>query len=210
VEEEPGATSLLRTDVCLAPFRRLQRAKGMLRWTGSWYEALVAVDPLGTEDADPELLGEISAYLEPYRRIGHDLEVKPAQYVPLDLVLTVCVLPHYLRGHVEAAVLDVFSDRVLPDGRLGFFHPDNLTFGEGIYVSRIVAAAQAVVGVQNVQVPRLERYEAAEHPPGVEATKDGLPLHGLLALGPFEIAQLDNDPSFPENGRLTLDMRGGR
>jgi hypothetical protein len=93
---------------------------------------------------------------------------------------------------------------------LGFFHPDNLTFGEGIFVSRIVAAAQAVAGVQNVQVARLERYEIGEPLPGAKTAKDELPPHGVLSLGPFEIAQLDNDPSFPENGRLTLDMRGGR
>jgi hypothetical protein len=210
IEEEPGQASIVKADICQAPFRRLQGAKGTLRWTGSWYEALVAVDPLGTEEADPELLAEIDAYLEPYRRIGHDLEVKPAQYVPLDLVLTVCVLPQYLRGHVEAALLDVFSNRVLPNGQLGFFHPDNLTFGEGIHVSRIVAAAQAVPGVQNVQVTRLERLEISEPPPGAEPAKEEVPPHGVLSLGPLEIAQLDNDPSFPENGRLTLDMRGGR
>jgi len=32
----------------------------------------------------------------------------------------------------------------------------------------------------------------------------------VLRLAPFEIARLDSDPSFPEHGRLTLDMRGGR
>jgi hypothetical protein len=210
VEEEPGRAPLSEPNVCLVPFRELQGAKGTLRWTGSWYEALVAVDPLGLEEADPELLAEITAYLEPYRRMGHDLEVKPARYVPLDLAITVCVLPHYLRGHVEAALFDIFSNRILPDGRLGFFHPDNLTFGEGIYVSRIVAAAQAVQGVENVQVTRLERFEIGEPPPGAEAARDKLPPHGVLALAPFEIAQLDNDPSFPENGRLILDVRGGR
>jgi hypothetical protein len=122
----------------------------------------------------------------------------------------VCVLPQYLRGHVEAALLDVLSNRVLPDGRLGFFHPDNLTFGEGIDVSRIVAAAQAITGVQNVQVTRLERYEIGELPMGAEAAQEELPPGGILALSPFEIARLDNDPSFPENGRLILDLRGGR
>src|SRR5207247_10986918 len=79
-----------------------------------------------------------------YRRIGHDLEVRQAEFVPLQIELQVCVLPHYLRGHVEAALLDVFSSRALPDGRLGFFHPDKLTFGEGIYLSKLVASAQAV------------------------------------------------------------------
>ena len=49
------------------------------------------------------------------------------------------------------ALLDVFSNRLLPDGRRGFFHPDNLTFGAGIFVSRMVAAAQAVAGVMEVR-----------------------------------------------------------
>ena len=187
VEEEPGAASPLGADLCLAPFRRLQGAKGTLRWTGSWYEALVAVDPLGTEDADPELLAEIAAYLEPYRRIGHDLEVKPAQYVPLDLVLTVCVLPQYLRGHVEAALLDVFSNRVLPDGRLGFFHPDNLTFGEGIYVSRnrgrgsgggwrTERAGHAAGALRDRRAPAGRRIgargDSAPWPPGARPVRD--------------------------------------
>ncbi len=209
-EEESSGPPTPGLDTCFAPFRKLQGAKATLRWTGSWYEALVAIDPLGTEEADPQLLEDIAAYLEPYRRMGHDLEVRPAQYVPIDLGLTVCVQPHYLRGHVEAALLDVFSNRVLPDARLGFFHPDNLTFGKGIYVSQIVAAAQAVPGLQSVRVTRLERFEVGEPPLGTETPEDELPPHSVLPLGPFEIARLDNDPSFPENGRLVLDMRGGR
>jgi hypothetical protein len=197
---------------CLAPFHRVQHAKATLAWTGSWYEALVAIAPAGTDQADPQLLQEITGYLEPYRRMGHDLAVQAASYVPLDLSLTVCVLPNYLRGHVEAALLDVFSNRVLPDGRVGFFYPDNLTFGQGIYVSQIVAAAQAVPGVQSVQVARLERYEIGEPAaaPPVEPVTEEVPPLGVLAIGPFEIARLDNDPSFPENGRLELDLRGGR
>ena len=31
-----------------------------------------------------------------------------------------------------------------------------------------------------------------------------------LLMGPFEIAQLDNDPNYPEDGLLVLDVRGGR
>jgi len=209
-EEEPGASAIIGTEICFAPFHPLQGAKATLRWTGGWYEALIAVDPLGSETADPELLAEITAYLEPYRRIGHDLMVRPAQYVPIDLGLSVCVLPQYQRGHVKAALLDAFSNRMLPDGQLGFFHPDNLSFGQGVYVSRIIAAAQAVAGVQDVEVTRLERFEIGEPPPGADLPGEELPAHGVLAVGPFEIARLDNDPNFPENGRLILQIRGGR
>jgi len=185
----------------LAEKHKVQRAAAALRWTGSWYEVLVAIDPLGALEADDELLNEIAGHLYRYRRIGHDLVVKPARYVPLDIEMIVCVLPHYLRGHVKAALLDVFSNRTLPDGRLGFFHPDNLTFGEGIYLSKLVAAAQAVPGVESVIVTNLERFD--EGPNGeIE--------NGLLPLGPLEIARLDNDSSFPQNGVLTLNMGGGR
>lgn len=191
------------------PFRRLQGAKAMLRWNGSWYEADVALDPKGAESAAPSLVAEVTEWIEPFRRIGHDLSVRPADYVPLDLELTVCVKPDYQRAHVEAALLAVLGNRMLPDGTPGFFHPDNLTFGEGIYVSRIVAAAQAVAGVQSVTVAGLERYEIGE-PQAGESAAEELPPHSVLALGPSQIARLDNDPNFPENGRLVLNLRGGR
>src|SRR5262249_52595284 len=149
---------------------KVQRAAASLRWTGSWYEMQVAIDPLGSEEASPALLQEIEEHLYPYRRIGYDMRVLPASYVSLDIAMNVCVKPHYLRGHVKAALLDVFSNRTLPDSTLGFFHPDNLSFGQGIDLSRLVAAAQAVIGVQSVQVTRLQRqFESAsqEIPNGV-------------------------------------------
>jgi hypothetical protein len=180
---------------------QIQRAAVRLRWTGSWYEVLVTVDPLGTDTADPDLLAAIAARLHRFRRMGHDLVVAAARRVPLVIALLVCVEPHYLRGHVEAALLDLFSNRRLPDGSLGFFHPDRLSFGDGVYLSALTAAAQAVEGVQNVIVTRLHRLQEG---PNQELQ------NGVLPLGPFEIARLDNDPSRPENGRLTLYMRGGR
>lgn len=209
-EEESGDEPAIGPAICKAPFQTLQGAKARVRWTGGWNQVFVAVDPTGSEQVSSELLSEIDAYLEPYRRIGQDLQVEAAQYVGLDLALKICVLPDYLRGHVEAALLDVFSNRLLPDGSKGFFHPDNLTFGGSVYASQIVAAAQAVAGVQNVVLKRLERYEVGEPPLGVESAAEELPPAGMLTLGPFEIARLDNDPNFPEHGRLTLDLRGGR
>jgi hypothetical protein len=179
----------------------IEHAAAVLAWTGSWFEADVVIDPLGSEKARHVLLERIECTLQHFRRMGHDLEVKPARYVPIDLELTVCVLPDYLRGHVKAALLAIFGNRLLPDGRLGFFHPDNLSFGEGLYLSRIVAAAQAVTGVRSVRVTKLNRLF---EPPNRELE------NGVLTLGPLEVAQLDNDPSFPERGKLALIIQGGR
>jgi predicted phage baseplate assembly protein len=180
---------------------QIQRAWANLAWTGSWYEADVAIDPFDSEDPGHALLDRAEDVLAQYRRIGHDLRVLRAVYVPLAISLQVCVEPDYLRGHVEAELQDVFSNRVLTGGRLGLFHPDNLTFGESVYLSRLVAAAQAVTGVQSVEVKALHRLFES---PNKELEQ------GYLPLGPNEIAQLDNDPSFPEHGQLTLDIQGGR
>lgn len=180
---------------------QVQRAAATLRWNGGRYEALVAVDEFGKEEADPSLLSAIHRRLYRYRRIGHDLHVTSARLVPLLIEMHICVKSHYLRGHVKGELLDLFSDRVLADGRKGFFHPDNLSFGDGVYLSRLVATAQAVEGVESVEVTRLERL--GEGPNGeIE--------FGVLPLGPLEIAQVDNDPSLPENGTFTLKMGGGR
>jgi hypothetical protein len=210
VEEESGDELTIVREICHAPLSRLQGAKARLQWTGSWYEVLVAIDPLGAEDVDDELIEEIGAYLDPYRRIGHDVKIQQAQYVGIDLALRICVLPEYLRGHVKAALLDVLGNRLLPDGTKGLFHRDNLTFGDGIYASRIIAAAQAVTGVRSVELARLERFEIGEPALGVESAAEEIPAGGVLELGPFEIARLDNDPNYPENGRLTLVLEGGR
>ncbi|MBI3230618.1 MAG: putative baseplate assembly protein [Burkholderiales bacterium] len=180
---------------------KLQRAAAALVWSGSWNEAEVIVDPRGTEEVDPALLAEIDQYLQTYRRMGHDLRVLPGRYVPLDLALRVCVLPGYQRGHVLAALRKVFSNRRLADGKLGFFHPDNLSFGQDIYLSQLVAIAQAVEGVECVTVTRLQRL--------FEESNQELE-QGLLPLRQWEIAQLDNDPNFPEHGKLAIEIHGGR
>jgi hypothetical protein len=206
------APFIFRTDlqraITAADYARLaelnsgvQRAAGELRWNGSWYEARVGTDAYDEEEADAALLRDVEKTLYRYRRIGHDLEVRQAKLVPLEIVLQVCVLPDYLRGHVKASLLDVFSNRTLIDGSRGFFHPDNITFGDGITLSALVAAAQSVTGVESVSVTKLERF--GKGPNGeIEA--------GILSLGALEIARVDNDPNFRENGVVTFDIRGGR
>ncbi len=175
----------------------VQRAAAVLAWTGSWYEAEVAIDALGASVAPDWLLDDVRRTLHRYRKIGHDLSVSSADLVPLDLALCIEVKPDYITGHVRAALL-----KVLGRGPGGYFNPDRLTFGTPIRVSSIVAAAAAVPGVLSADVTTLERLFG---PPGGNALDTG-----LLTIRPLEVAQLDNDPLRPENGRLDLTLVGGR
>jgi hypothetical protein len=179
----------------------VQRAAAEVRWNGRGAEVLVAVDALASASADSGLLCRIERHLERYRRIGHDVHVVAAEPVPLTIEMSIRVRPGYLRGHVKAALLDTFSNRVLDDGRRGYFHPDNVTLGQSVDVSHLVATAQAVTGVESIRITVLERM--FEGPNGELDS-------GVLPIGPLEVARVDNDPSLPENGKLTIVMEGGR
>ncbi|WP_328429412.1 putative baseplate assembly protein [Streptomyces sp. NBC_00443] len=174
----------------------VQHAAAELRWTGSVQEVHVAVDAYGTGAPSAELLASVAQALEPYRRIGHDVVVGAARPVPLDIELTVCAKPGHQHGQILAELY-----RVLGRGVRGFFHPDALTFGEPVRLSRLVAVAAAVPGVESVQVTRLQRLFEPDR---------GEKEDGVLRLGPLEIATCDNDPDRPENGRLAISLGGAR
>ncbi|MEU1303400.1 hypothetical protein ABZ443_27060, partial [Streptomyces shenzhenensis] len=179
----------------------VQRAAAEIRWTGSLQEAHVAVDALGTGEPGEQLLASVAQALETYRRIGHDLVVGPARRVPLDIALAVCARPGHQHGQILADLYRALGSGRLPGGRLGLFHPDELTFGEPVRLSRLVAVAAAVPGVESVTVTRLHRLFEEDR---------GEKEDGVLRLGPLEIATCDNDPDRPENGRLAISLGGAR
>ncbi len=76
----------------------VQRAAATIRWTGGLREVLVAIDPLGTDDPAPELIEEVAASLESFRRIEQDVKVVQGYYVGLDVAMDVTVQPNYFAG----------------------------------------------------------------------------------------------------------------
>ena len=135
----------------------VQRAAATLRWTGSWHTVFITVDRLGGLPMDDAFEEELTRHVERYRMAGHDTEFNDPVYVPLELELLVCVQSSYFRADVKAGLLQVLSDRVLPDGRRGLFHPDNLSFGQTVFLSPIYAAARQVAGVGSVQALKFQR-----------------------------------------------------
>jgi hypothetical protein len=167
----------------------------------------VTVDRAGGRPVDEPFKLELLKYLERFRMAGEDLEVDAPRFVPLDIIFTVCIKPGYYRGQVKADLLKIFNSLDLPGGRRGFFHPDNFTFGQTLYLSRMIALAMQVPGVQWVD---------AEDAPGTPnhfrrwgQSANGEFDAGKITFGRLEIARLDNDPSRPENGKIDFIMEGG-
>jgi hypothetical protein len=185
----------------------VQKAAATLRWTGSWYTVFITVDRAGGRAVDAGFKGELRAFVERFRLAGQDLEIDAPRFVPLEIVFSVCVKPGYYRSQVKTDLLNLFSRRDFPNGTRGFFHPDHFTFGQPVYLSRLIALAMGVPGVQWVD---------AEDAPGKPnrfrrwgQSAQGEFTAGVIRLGRLEIARLDNDPSLPENGKLDFLMDGG-
>lgn len=179
----------------------VQRAAASFRWTGSWHTVFVTADRRGGAAVDAPFEARLRRHLERYRMAGYDLEVDGPRFVPLDIALHVCVKPDHFRAEVLRAVRAELGSGVLADGRLAVFHPDNFSFAQPVYLSRIVAAAQAVEGVEAVWAQKFERLGAPD--PSCLAS-------GVIPLGRLEVAQLANDPNFRERGRLVLEAGGGK
>jgi len=178
-------------------------ARAKVLWTGSWRTSFVYIDRVGggPVESDAGFRTDLMRHMERYRLCGIDIALKDAIAVPLDMTLSICVLPDALRASVRRDLLERLGSGVLPDGQRGFFHPDNFTFGTSLYLSKVIAAVVREPGVASAEITELGRRGKPD--------ADVLD-RGVIEPFDFEILKLDNNPNFPENGLLTLELKGGK
>lgn len=189
-EDDYGQQAALRPGV--------QAARGTLRWTGSWYTAFVSVEPAASTLASPlaaPLTTALTRDMSLLRMAGTDVAVEAAIIVGLRIGLAVCVDAGHFRGDVQAALLTRFT------GPGGLLDAANFTFGQTVYASPLIAAAQAVEGVASVTLAVFSRLDA----PWTDGVADG-----FLTMGRLEIPRCDNDPDHLDHGLFTLAPDGGK
>ena len=179
----------------------VQRAAATFRWNGHGHTVFVTVDRFGNRPVTPEFEAELREQLNAVRMAGYDLEVDSPRLIALEIGLFVCARPEHFRSQVRLDLLRSLSAIRNPDGSVGFFHPDNFTFGTSLYLSSLYARVMAVEGVASVEAKYFRRRGDTR----TTALKDG-----QLTFGRLEIAQLENDPNFPERGALEIEMGGGK
>lgn len=175
---------------------QVQRANAVLRWTGSWYTVFLAVERENGLPVDDAFEQSLRQRLEQYRMAGTDLVIVSPVYVPLEVAITAYYKQGYLPGDVETALLKAFSNQQWPDGERGFFYPDNFGFGQPVYLNELYVAANAVPGIESVDITTFQRQ-------GIPGT--GL-NDGVLPMDWQEIAILENNPRYPERGLLRLTL----
>jgi hypothetical protein len=173
-------------------------ARGSLRWTGSWYTAFVSIDPAMLT---PAVIADAADGLATLRMIGTDVAVEAAVIVGLEIELRVCVDPQHFCGDVYDALIKLFITGDQCDGTRGLLNASNFSFGQTVYASPLIAAAQAVQGVRSATLVRFTRTDA----PWV----DGV-AQGYLRMGRLDIPRCDNDPDRLDHGTFVLDLDGGK
>ena len=179
----------------------IREARGTLRWTGSWYTAFVSIDPVAT--ITTALVKETTSTLNLLRMMGTDLSVEAAELVGLRIEMEICVDPGHFQGDVYEALMRLFITGDRCDGQQGLLNAANFSFGETVYASPLIAAAQSVEGVLAATLTVFARMDApAGAPDGVST--------GYLTMGRLEIPRCDNDPNHLDHGIFVLHMDGGK
>ncbi len=173
----------------------VQRAVATIRWTGAWHTVFITVERLGNSPVNEKFCQRLRSFMEQFRIVGTDIRIEPPRFVPLDIEITVSLLPGYFPSTVEKTLNEQFSNMELPDGQLGFFHPDRFTFGQSVYLSQLITKVHDIPGVNQIQVTKFQRWGS---PPRDELEK------GVLIIEPEEIIRLDNNIATPANGRITF------
>ncbi|MGW1245215.1 hypothetical protein [Streptomyces bobili] len=179
----------------------VRQAVASPRWTGSWYAQEVVVDAGAA--AQTQLFDRLAGLLDARRTAGVDVEFARAVLVPLDISIVCCLDPRTLRVPAELRLLEVLSASMLPDGRRGLFHPENLGFGSSLYLSDLIRQAMYVPGVVQVQVERFCRAGADS-----DTNRANL-ARGRLDASRREILCCRSDPDSPETGSVHVVVRGG-
>lgn len=166
----------------------LQRANAVPRHTGSWSTDFISVDPYSGTSLDPEDAAVVDREIACIKQAARDAQRLPAEYLDLDLEVTICIAP----GHATADVIEAVAEALAPPG---LFDPDNFTFGQPLYRSQIEAAVQSVPGVRFVA---LIRHRLRGYLNWTAFTAPSIPVERN------QIIRLLHDPLLPARGTLEI------
>lgn len=175
----------------------VKRAAAVRRWTGSWETIFIAVERINDLPTDAAFIERMTAYLSQFKLLGQAIAVIPPAYIPLNIVLPIVLKPGFLFSQVQAELNRYFGNKVLTDGRKGYFNSDNFSFGTPVYLSRLINAALTIPGVAWLNQSDEKFCFRRWH----QATKRAHRQDSVY-VGALEIIQVCNQLDRPEQGRI--------
>lgn len=178
----------------------VQRAGARFRWTGSWLTLFATPDPKSSFELTGTQKNDLQAQLDRFRLTGREAYGMNPKFATIDLKIHVCIEPTSYRGEVEAALLEVLFGKAGLRPVVGFFAPDNFTFGTPLDRAKLEAAIQAVPGVRAVEEIYIRRR-------GYFAWREF--TEAAYEVADDEIVRIENNRLLPERGAVRLLTHGG-
>jgi len=165
-------------------------ANAVTRWTGAWATTFVSADPKGAFEISAGRLAELDARMGAVRQVGRPVISRQPVFVPLDLLIAICVAAGYAFGDVAKRIINALSP--LPGG---FFHPDRFTFAVPLRRPDLEAAIASVEGVRAV-------FDIAVRQRGL--TDWTLFDEPQITAAANRILKVENDPDRPGQGSIRI------
>jgi len=193
------AVTLADYVACAEEVDGVQAAYASYAWTGSWRTVRVCIESQGSFTLSEDLRAAVEQSLEALHLIGEDLEIRAPEYVPLKILVCLCVSADFWIEQVSPVVTQAFSDGYTADGAPAFFNPRSWTFGQPLYASRIEGVLQGIEGVEHVISIRIQQWWS----PWIHSSE-------VMTVAPNQVIEVRSDPSEIENGWIDFSFQGGR
>jgi predicted phage baseplate assembly protein len=142
------------------------------------------------------LRGALRAFLDAHRDPNVPLRIVDFAPVYVDVAVVVDIDARFPHEATLARVNGVLGTGVNADGSRGYFAFESLRFGESLHLSSLYAAMQRIPGVTSARVIRFRRLP--------DDAADPLAVREHIFVRPTELAMVQNDPSDPARGLLSI------
>jgi predicted phage baseplate assembly protein len=186
-------------------------AKAGAAWVNRDWKTLKALDHpyvqlvVATTDQQPlteqpTFAAKLRSFLDQRRDPNVSLRITDFMPIHMQLVASVEIDDAFPQQATIAKVQSALNPVVNPDGTIGFFAFERLSFGENIHLSAVYAQLQSVPGVKDALVTTFRRLDTDTDPTTVRDS---------IFIRPTELGVILNDPSQPDKGSLTISGTGG-
>lgn len=186
-------------------------AKASAAWVNRDWKTLKALDHpyvqlvVATTDQQPlteqpTFAAKLRSFLDQRRDPNVSLRITDFMPIHMQLVASVEIDDAFPQQATIAKVQSALNPTINPDGTIGFFAFERLSFGESLHLSAVYAQLQSVPGVKDALVTTFRRLDTDSDPTTVRDS---------IFIRPTELGVILNDPSQPDKGSLIITGTGG-
>ena len=186
-------------------------AKASAAWVNRDWKTLKALDHpyvqlvVATTDQQPlteqpTFAAKLRSFLDQRRDPNVSLRITDFMPIHMQLVASVEIDDAFPQQATLGKVQSALNPVINPDGSIGFFAFERLSFGESLHLSAVYAQLQSVPGVKDALITTFRRLDTDSDPATVRDS---------IFIRPTELGVILNDPSQPDKGSLTISGTGG-